>query len=423
MPHDLPTSAPGRAADRGLRDLLAAALAGEGTLDLTGRTPQLVPRDPAGHAAPAAVLVATSGSTSGRPDRIAITASAIRASVAATQEALGGPGAWLLTLAPDHIAGLMVLARGLLGGGPVTHAAPGPFRPDSFVRDAERLAATAPGARRYVSLVPTQLRRVLSDPAARESAAGFEAILVGGSATPPAMLEQARAAGLAVVTTYGMTETCGGCLYDGVPVGAARADLIDPDRDGAGRIVLRGPQVALGRLASDGALLPFHGEVVTADRGRWERGADGVRRLRVLGRIDEVILSGGLNVDPHQVADVITRLDSVAEACVVGVPDPEWGQRVVAVVVPAATPHALTGSAGSLPDDVRAVCAAALPRGWAPQEVLVTDHLPTRGPGKVDRRAVAAYAVARLQGESRAASEDVTAEVSAPRDEESQRTN
>lgn len=416
MPPNHPAENDG-AAHPGHRALLAAALAGEGVLDLTQGPARLRAVDTAWHPGDdrerPALVVATSGSTSGRPDAIAIPASAIRASVAATHRALGGPGAWLLTLSADHIAGLMVHARALLGGTEVIQASPGSFDPAAFAHDTAAFARATVGRRRYVSLVPTQLGRLLATASGREAAAVFDAILVGGAATATSLLEEARAAGLRVVTTYGMTETCGGCLYDGVPVGDAQAELVDQTPDGAGRIVLRGPQVALGRVTSEGGLTPFDGAVVTSDRGRWETGPDGVRRLRVLGRMDDTLVSGGLNIDPHQVEDVLTRLDEVAEACVVGVPDDGWGQRVVAVVVPAIRPQggaaprrAPRPAPDALAAEVRRACSAALPRGWAPREVVLVDALPQRGPGKIDRRATASLAATSTPTQDGAASPD-----------------
>ncbi|TNU76752.1 AMP-binding protein [Miniimonas arenae] len=323
----------------------------------------------------AAALVPTSGSTSGVPRVVALTTANLRASANATHERLGGAGAWLLTVPDTHVAGLMVRVRAHLAGTPVVHA-DGPFRPEGLVAGVRRLAAVAPGGRRYVSLVPTQLRRVLADPAATEALATFDTVLVGGAATPPPLLDAAHAAGVRAVTTYGMTETAGGCVYDGEP-------LRDVDvRLGADqRVLIDAPQVALGYVAG-GVLEPFDGTFATADRGLL---ADG--RLCVLGRLDDVLVSGGVNVDPAQVEAVVAGLDGVAEVAVVGVPDPEWGQAVVAVVVPT-TPT--PGDRRDLAEAVRAVVRSSLPPGWVPRRVLVRDSLPLRGPGKIDRRGLAA---------------------------------
>ena len=177
-----------------------------------------------------ALVVPTSGST-GEPKGALLTAAAVHASARATHDRLGGPGRWLLALPPTHVAGLMVLARSLdAGTEPVAVDRTGPFDPDRFAAAAAGLPDDAP---RYVSLVPAQLRLLLD---AGTDLTGFDAVLLGGAAAAPALLDRARAAGVAVVTTYGMSETCGGCVYDGVPLDGVEVG-IDPD----GRIRLGGP--------------------------------------------------------------------------------------------------------------------------------------------------------------------------------------
>ncbi|WP_235866215.1 AMP-binding enzyme [Serinibacter arcticus] len=360
-----------------LHEALARALTGGPAVVLTPDLPdgRTRPHVPAG----AALVLGTSGSTSGTPRLVALTADAVRASAVATHERLGGPGGWLLTLPAHHVAGVMVAARTLVAGTRLTTATPGPFRPATFADDAERhLAALRTddpaGARAYTSLVPTQLRRVLDDPGATAAAAAFDAVLVGGAATPAPLLEQARAAGIAVVTTYGMTETSGGCVYDGVPLSGVTVRI-----DDGGRIVLAGPQLALGYVTADG-LTPIAPELTTADRGTWDGAV-----LRVLGRADDVVLTGGVNVDPADVEAAALAVDGVAEVCVVGVPDPEWGQLVAAAIVPgpgAADEDALVVA-------VRAGVRDALGGPWVPRRVVLVPELPLRGPGKPDRVAVA----------------------------------
>lgn len=356
----MPSSQPPAISD----EALARALNGGPMLRLDGE-PDLPALDGA------AAYVATSGSTSGRPSVVALSGQNLHASASATLDALGGGGAWLLTVPPEHIAGLMVRVRAWLAHAPVV-AARGRFRASSFAADLAHLAQVAGGGRQYCSLVPTQLVRVLADPAATEAARGLDAILVGGAATAAPLLARARGAGLRVVTTYGMTETAGGCVYDGVPLAGIRVGLGE-----GGRITLRGPQVALGYVRPDG-LAAFDGVFTTADRGRWVGGV-----LEVLGRVDDVVVSGGVNVDPAQVESVIVAVDGVAEVAVIGVPDAEWGQAVVAAVV--AAPGA---DRDGLPDVVRAAVRERLGAAWTPQRVVALDELPLRGPGKVDRRAL-----------------------------------
>jgi o-succinylbenzoate---CoA ligase len=322
-----------------------------------------------------ALAVATSGST-GTPRTTLLTAGALTASARATHDRLAGPGQWLLVLPVDHVAGLQVLVRSVLAGTTPVIAPPGRFTPALLVDAAARLT----GPTRYTSLVPTQLVRVLDDPAATRAAASFDAILLGGSAAPAPLLARARAAGLRLVTTYGMTETCGGCVYDGVPLDGVRV-RIDDD----GRVLIAGDVLAAGYLEHPSPFVERAGErhLRTGDLGRID---DGV--LTVLGRADDVILTGGVNVAPAAVEDALVGLPSVAEACVVGLPDEEWGELVAALVVP--VPGATVPALPALRDHV----AARLGPAHAPRRVVVVDALPLRGPGKPDRAAARLVAAA-----------------------------
>lgn len=340
----------------------------------------------------AALYVATSGSTRGHPSIVALSAAQLRASATATHERLGGGGDWLLTVPPDHVAGVMVRVRALLAGRRVLRSE-GPFRADTFADAVARLVRVD-GPRRYCSLVPTQLRRVLADVRATDAARAFDSILVGGAASPPAMLAAAREAGLAVVTTYGMTETAGGCVYDGVPLPGVDVTLArddDASPSDAGRIVLTGPQVALGYVTPSG-LAPFEGRFATADRGRWHAG-----RLEVLGRADDAIVTGGFKVDPHRLEAFVAGLPGVAEAAVVGIPDDEWGHAVALAVVAGAGLGAHETEA-VLAERVRHEVRAALGAPWVPRHVALLDGLPLRGVGKPDRRALAALLAASARG-------------------------
>ncbi len=329
-----------------------------------------------------ALVVTTSGST-GEPRAVLLDAGALRASADATHDRLGGPGRWLLTLPLHHVAGIQVLVRSHLAGrAPVTVAAGG-FDP---VAVAAELASLPPGQRpRYGSVVPTQLHRIVTcGPRDLRPWADLDAILVGGAATAPALLARARDAGLRVVTTYGATETAGGCVYDGSPLPGV---LADTDADGV--VHLTGPMLArgyLGRPDLDAAAF------FAREGRRWFRTGDlgevhdGV--LRVHGRADDVVVTGGVKVAPAAVEAVLADLAGIAQVCVVGLPDDEWGQRVVAVVVPAGG-----RSAPSL-EEVRGLVRRTLGAAAAPRRVVLTDALPERGPGKVDRAAVALLAAA-----------------------------
>ena len=379
MAHDTPDDAPDEA--------LAEVLAGRRLLRLGSVRGLDLPV-----VAGAGVYCATSGSTGGTPSVVALGPATIAHAVAATDERLGGPGAWLLSLPDDHVAGLMVRARALTAGAPLVRGHAGAFTAAGFARDVALLHdATPPGLRRYGSLVPTQLHRVLEDAGAATAAASLDAVLLGGAAAPEPLLARARAARVPVVTTYGMTETAGGCVYDGVPL---RGTSVAIDDDG--RIRLRGDQVALGYVTARG-LEPFDGEVLTNDRGRWEQTAGG-RRLRVLGRRDDVIVSGGVNVDPHAVEAAALAVEGVAEAAAVGVPDPEWGQLVCLAL------RVDPGTAAGVAEDVRGAIRDRLGAASVPKRVLAgEDSLPLRGPGKIDRRAlVARFAQTDASGTPRA---------------------
>jgi O-succinylbenzoic acid--CoA ligase len=308
---------------------------------------------------PAPLTVETSGST-GEPKRVVLSRAAMRASAEATAARLGGPGQWLLNLPPGYVAGLQVLFRSVRAGSePV-------IQTDDLASAAERLT----GPRRYVSLVPTQLHRVLVDPGETKALSTFDAVLVGGASLDPHLREQAQDAGVHIVATYGMSETCGGCVYDGLPLDGV-AVKIGTD----GRIRIGGPVVFDGydgRPDRTRQVLE-HGWFVTQDRGRIDE--DG--HLQVLGRVDDMVISGGVNVPANAVAARLRAHSEVRAAEVVGVPDDRWGQRVVAVVV------------GTLDlDGARDWVAGQHPRAWAPRNLVHVDALPLLGNGKVDRIAV-----------------------------------
>ncbi|PRY15951.1 o-succinylbenzoate--CoA ligase [Kineococcus rhizosphaerae] len=328
---------------------------------------------------PTAVVVATSGST-GTPKGALLPAGALRASAAATAARLApGPGAqqWVLALPAHHVAGLQVLLRSVRAGTEPVVLPAGPFGADAFVAALERTT----GAQLLTSLVPTQLVRLLdAGPAALQALRRFAAVLVGSAATPAPLLERARAAGVRVVTTYGSSETCGGCVYDGVPLDGVEADL-----DADGRLVLAGPVVARGYRGMPGHPAFADGRFRTDDTAVLTGG-----RVRVLGRVDDLVTTGGLKVAPALVEDALAGTPGVGEVVVVGVPDPEWGQRLVACVVPAGTPPTL--------QEVRERVGTAVARHAAPRQLLLLDALPLRGPGKPDRTRLRELALGRAPG-------------------------
>ena len=346
------------------------------------------------------LILRTSGSTTGTGRLIAMSAAALMASARATHARLGGPGTWLLPLPAHHVAGLQILIRSLEAGTePVVVDTSSGFSPAALAEalSSARRSTGVAACRLYVSLVPTQLVRVLQDPQARRALAGADAVLLGGAAADPALLDRARGAGVTVVTTYGMSETGGGCVYNGRPLDGVELSIQNPDAEGAGRILISGPVLAEGYLPpadrapddAGGGFLKSSGKRVlaTSDRGRLR--SDG--RLEVLGRLDDVIITGGVKVEPRTVEEALTGLGMVAEACAVGLPDTQWGSVVVAAVVlePAAGQET-PGNRGD-PDGeaLREAVRTRLDGAHAPKRIVVLDALPLRPSGKVDRRAVA----------------------------------
>lgn len=466
---------------------LRAALDGEGpllvpTADKGTRLTSVTQAE--GLPADAAVAIGTSGST-GTPKLAVLSAAALRGSAAATEKAMGGPGQWTLALPPHHIAGLQVMLRSLAAGyEPVPVERTDSFSARHVVDALRRARVAAPDARRYTSFVPTQLGRLLATPEGLDVLRAFDGILVGGAATPAEMIQRCRSEGVRVLTTYGMSETCGGCVYDAVPLDGVQVRL-EPDETGApaqgrdrppaleterdagsstatpdalgpnvpvadhaapARVVLGGVPVAHGYLQpiareseghvhepadnqprdSTGENPSCLGTVVDAgvffvdeagtrwfrtdDLGRLAGGSpefgwegtpdhaaprpnglsdrtDSAPRLVLEGRVDDMIVTGGLKVLPRVVERALEpHLPEGATALVVGVPDERWGQTVGAVLVPA-----VPAGASALEARVESVLAAAahdLPGHARLRRVRVLPTMPLKGPGKPDREAV-----------------------------------
>ncbi len=331
-----------------------------------------------------ALVVETSGSTGG-PKRVALSADALLANAAASESALGAPGQWVLALPTHYIAGLNVLARSLAAETePVVVAGTGGhFSAAAFVDAVERMQHPI----RFTSLVPAQLATLLDDVPARAALVGFAAVLVGGQATPRALLDRAAEAGIRVRRSYGSSETSGGCVYDGVPIGSTAVKIVD------GEVWLGGPSLAEGylgdpeltaeRFVSDGGVRWFR----TADGGEITAEPDG-QHLTVTGRRDDVLISGGVKVALAAVERVLRELPGFADAVVVAVPDPRWGE----------VPVAVTAVGSTHPPDVEAAVdavAAELGRPARPARIVHVDALPVLPSGKVDRLAVRAAVIAR----------------------------
>lgn len=313
-----------------------------------------------------ALVVCTSGST-GTPKGAMLTPANLVASADATHTVLGGPGQWLLAMPAHHIAGIQVLVRSLVAGvNPLTIDVSGGFDVAHFAAAAHELAAT--GDRTYTSLAPLQLAKAMDTLRGIEALQEFDAILVGGAATNPQMLESAAKMDIRVVTTYGASETSGGCVYDGQPIPGAKVRV-----DEEGRIHLGGATITQGYRN-----LPGH--AAFAEPGWWatsDAGSIAGGLLTIQGRLDTVIDSGGLKLHPEVLERAILAIRGVDAACVVGIPHPRFGQAIVAAYTGRATRQDILEGL----DD--------LPRWQVPKELVRVDELPVTGPGKVDRRAVA----------------------------------
>ncbi len=345
-----------------LRELIAAfdpdaVVEGDGGVTVRSSAPGR------GISADTAVIIGTSGST-GEPKGVELSAAALEHSARASLRRAGArPGdRWLCCLPVSHVAGLQVLVRSVVAGTePVAVTA----------ATAQALAASGCA---HISLVPTQLIRLLDSAAGTAALGRFGSVLVGGAAAATGVLERARAAGITVATTYGMSETCGGCVYDGVPLDGVRVRA-----DADGRLRISGP-VLMNRYHRRPDLTAqalADGEFVTSDLGSVTDG-----RVVIRGRADDVINTGGHKVVPGEVAAVLAGCPGVREVVVIGRPDPDWGERVTAVVVPVdpADPPGL--------DLLRMHVGARLPRYACPSEVVLTEAIPVLPSGKPDLAAL-----------------------------------
>jgi len=312
------------------------------------------------------LVVETSGST-GWPKRVVLSRRAVLASVAATGRRLGGEGRWLLALPASYIAGAQVVCRSVVAGEP----------PVLLEEHPSLAAAVEAGRPAYASLVATQLHRMLDSPDDVAALRGLRTVLLGGGPIDPRLRARAEEAGVTVVATYGSAETAGGCVYDGVALDGVALGI-----EADGRLRISGPTLFDGYDVDPEltAQTLVDGWFRTEDAARFDD--DG--RLVLLGRLDDMVVSGGVNIPAPVVATRLRAHPAVRAAEVLGVPDPEWGTRLVAFVV------------GSIDlDEVRAWVAAAHPRSWAPRQVVVVDALPMLANGKVDRVRLAGEAASR----------------------------
>jgi O-succinylbenzoic acid--CoA ligase len=312
---------------------------------------------------PDPLLIETSGTT-GRPKGVVLPRRAVLASVAASAQRLGDSGRWLLALPSSYVAGVQVIVRSLVAG----HE---PIVVDGL--DVGRAAAsdhsTTPA---FVSLVPTQLHRIIANPDQLAALARCHTVLVGGSGLDEDQRRRAEEAGVNIVATYGSSETAGGCVYDGRALDGVAVTL-----GAGGRVRIAGPTM-FSHYQNDPELTSqsvVDGWFLTSDAGRFTD--DGL--LEIIGRMDDVVISGGVKIPLSTVADRLRQHLQVEHAEVFGVPDAEWGQKLVAVVV---------GTANDA--ELRDWISVIHPRSWAPRDFVRTGSLPLLPNGKVDRQAIQA---------------------------------
>lgn len=414
------------------REIIVPIAPHEDTREVAANLARRIPARASGRSVGVDMVLRTSGSTTGTGKLVGVSMDALVASARATHKRLGGPGIWVLALPAYHAAGVQVLVRAAVAGTHVFNAyKEGGFDPQHLAQvidaacaaagdavpscgddaasscGADAASSRAGGAGEaalaaddsgracpvYTSLVPTQLRRGLDDEQLRGALTRLDAVLIGGAAADAQLLEQAKAAGIRVVTTYGMSETCGGCVYDGQPLPGVSMDV----DQATGAIWLSGPMLATGYLGDEErtrrcfvsrpdsqAGEPARRWFITSDRGHIVDG-----RLQVLGRLDDVIISGGIKVEPGPIEALLALNPLVSECAVVGLPDLQWGQVVTAVVVPASMPGLGRVDEGAILAQIRVYLEQKLSGAQCPKQVLLADALPYKGIGKVDRRALA----------------------------------
>ncbi|MCS6969593.1 MAG: AMP-binding protein [Planctomycetes bacterium] len=305
-----------------------------------------------GEAWQGSLLVCTSGTT-GAPRWVRLDAPQIRAALAAQCAALqlSSDDCWSCPLPLDHIAGLMTALRGLVSGCRV------------------ELEPTPSAEATGWSAVPTQLYRVLEN--GLRPPPHLRLALIGGGPLDPSLAARARAAGWPIAESYGMSEMGGTVAIDGRPLPGIEVRIADD-----GRIALRGPMCFAGYEDPEGFRLR-DGWHVTDDLGSWNAG-----RLQILGRVSERIITGGEKVDPGEVEAVLRAHPAVAEVCVVGVPDPAWGETVAA---------ALVVRRGAALADIEAYARLHLAGHKRPRRWRLVAELPRNALGKVLRQRVRAW--------------------------------
>lgn len=334
------------------------------------------------------LILPTSGTTGSHPHLVVLPTRALIASAEATHKALGGPGRWITTLPLRHIAGVQTVVRTHVAGFSPAIAAKGPFSPQALGQLISQVRSSTPRAvPLYTSLVSAQLESCLKENISELRY--LDAILVGGGFIDRSLLASARGRGVQVVETYGMTETAGGCVYDGRPLLGTMVSLH------GSRIVLRGPTLMDGYLDEEAPWVEIDGQqwLLTSDLGV----IDSDSTVHITGRSDDLIKSGGVKVNLQEVSQALTSADSPAtltpdlpewtRTCVLAHDDPIWGQHVAVIVevpqAPAADDSFIEKVALAVRERIRSELGAAA----TPRTVALVTSLPTTALGKIDRTA------------------------------------
>ena len=332
-----------------------------------------------------AIVSATSGST-GTPKGVLLSKQALEASATAFGNRFGTNNRWVVSMPAHRIAGIMVLVRSWFHNSPfeIDPSVGGArtFESAAFAATTMRAVreSAADGRALMVSLVPTQIARLLeSGSVGIEALQSYDLVLSGAAATPQPMLIRMRELGIKVSVSYGMTETCGGCVFDGRPLDGVKVSLGTKDDVEPGRVTISGPVTASGyRLRPDLDAVSFiSGQVQTHDAGK----LDSSGLLHILGRLDDVVTVGGVNVALSAVESLIRHHPAIEDVAVIDLQDELWGSIPIAYVV---TRYHITDTSNLL-SEIQSTIRDQISRAAVPRTVQFVASLPMLDSGKIDR--------------------------------------
>ena len=336
-----------------------------------------------------ALVCSTSGST-GTPRGTLLSRQALAASARGFAGRFGGDARWVLAMPLHRIAGLMILVRSYFYENPIvvdpSVGGAMPFNAATFWATTQSALRSSKidGRPLMVSLVPTQIARLIdSGKVGIEALQAYDLVLSGAAATPQPLLTKLRELGIKVSVSYGMSETCGGCVFDGMPLEGVQVSIASQEDAEPGRISIAGPVIASGyRLRPDLDGVSFIDDrFITHDVGA----LDAAGLIHVLGRLDDIVTVGGVNVALSAVEAAIRHHPSISDVAVVDVSDQLWGSLPVAYIVLQATDRISTTQQSELTKAIQEVVASRIGRAATPRTIAYVDHLPMLDSGKVDR--------------------------------------